>query len=179
MAKIPSLRGKLAARKMRVLDGAQGRAHPRLTVCRSLRLVTADNRDEYRPTILLAYHGGIVRQLLTAMLLRQGYDVTPCEDGQAAVRQLDMAHFDLIVTGIIMPNLDGLELIRALRCRPAPPPIMAVAEDRDLMSPVYLRNATLCGAMGAHFLSAASTDLLADADWILKGSTDVLKQVVW
>jgi CheY-like chemotaxis protein len=150
-----------------------------LAVCGSLRLVTAHNHAEYRPAILLAYHGKIVRRILAATLLHQGYDVTLCDDGRAAVRQLAVAHFDLIVTGIIMPNMDGLELIRFLQSENAPPPILAVAEDNDPVSPIYLRIATLIGATGAHVISADSTELIADVDWILNRRADVPKEVVW
>ncbi|MBW8708384.1 MAG: response regulator [Alphaproteobacteria bacterium] len=165
MSNIPSSQGKPPTKKcsFEVLHGAP---HQRRAGCRKLRLVGGDRRAELRPTILLAYHGRTTRQILNAALLRHGYDVSACDDGGAALQQLAVAHFDLIVSGILMPDTDGLELIRSLRSRPAPP-IIAVAEACDPMSPVYLRNARLVGAVGAHLVSPGSAGLLADVDRLL------------
>jgi CheY-like chemotaxis protein len=167
------------APKKRIFDSARPRPRRRAVPCRSLRLVTPDTCAEQRPAILLACHGRIMRQTLTAILLRKGYDVTSCDDGRAAFRQLAGAHFDLVITSILMPNMDGLELIRSLRERPSPPPVMAVAEETDPMSPVYLRNAILFGATSTHTCPGDPTGLLAAVDWILSGRADVLQDLVW
>jgi DNA-binding response OmpR family regulator len=177
MKKKPPSRHKALARKKRVFDAARGSR--RFAIHRSLRLVSADHRAEYRPAILLAYHGRATRQLLTALLLRRGYVVTSCDDGRAASQLLGSAYFDMIITGIIMPNMDGLDLIRSLRCRASPPPILAVAEESDQMSQVYLRSATLLGATSIHTHPAGLASLLSDVDWILWARADVMKEVMW
>ena len=177
MSNAPSVR--CAPRKLRVIEAVRPRQRQRFCAGRSLRIVTADVRAEHRSAILLAYSDRAVRHRLAALLLRQGYDVTVCDDGWAAVRQLAGADFHLVVTGMIMPNMDGLELIRFLRSRRAAPPVIAVAEDTDPMSPIYLRNATLIGAVGTHIVSSDAGDFLANVKWMVTGRADVLKQVVW
>jgi CheY-like chemotaxis protein len=177
VTKILTSPGKAPSMKRRVFEIA--RRNQRRARARSLRLVTADHNAEVRPAILLAYHGKEVRQLLTAMLLRRGYDVTSCDDGRAAFRQLASAHFDLIITGIVMPNMDGLELIRTLRGHHSPPPILAVADESDRMSEIYLRNATLFGALSTHFCPVEPTALLTDVDWILWARSDVMLEGMW
>lgn len=113
------------------------------------------------------------------MLLRLGYEVTLCDDGRAAVQQLAAAHFDLVITGIVMPNMDGLELMRALRSRHSRPLILAVADDSEKMSQIYLRMATLLGAASTQPYPVDSAALLADVQWLLRGRKDVIKEVVW
>ena len=113
------------------------------------------------------------------MLLRLGYEVTLCDDGRAALQQLDVARFDLVITGILMPNMDGLELTRSLRSRHSPPLILAVADDSERISQIYLRMATLLGAASTQPYPADPSALLADVRWLLRGRTDVIKEVVW
>jgi DNA-binding response OmpR family regulator len=173
---LPS-RNKAAIRKKRIFDAARRNRHS--AIHRSLRLVSADHSADYRPAILLAYHGREVRQMLTATLLRRGYDVTSCDDGRAASQLLGAAHFDLVVTGIIMPNMDGLELIQSLRCRRAPPPVLAVAEEADQMSQIYLRSATVLGATSIHIHPVDLANLLSDVDWILWARADAMNEGMW
>jgi len=146
---------------------------------------THRHRSGHRPghssrpyQVLLAYAGKGKREYIAAFLASRGYEVTGCSNGRQALDHLAAAHFDLVVTGILMPYLDGLELVRALRRRRGPPAI-AVAEGGHRMDAIYLRNATLCGAVATHTLCEAAGALLTSVDWILHGRDDVIKGVVW
>ena len=58
----------------------------------------------------------VMRQLLVFALGRVGrISVTEAADGVAALRKLTDAHFDLIVTDINMPIMDGLKLVKRIR----------------------------------------------------------------
>jgi CheY-like chemotaxis protein len=48
-------------------------------------------------------------------LEQAGHDVEEAVDGESGLRLLDDHNVDLVVTDIIMPNVEGLELIRRLR----------------------------------------------------------------
>jgi len=128
--------------------------------------------------VLLAYADKSKREYLAVFLISRGYDVTACASGREALDRLAVAPFDLVITGILMPHLDGLELVRALRRR-AGPPAIAVADGGNRMDPIYLRNATLSGAVATHTFCEAGGALLASVDWILRGRGDVIKGVVW
>lgn len=128
--------------------------------------------------VLLAYAGKGKREYLAGFLAGRGYEVTACRCGREALDHLAAAHFDLVVTGILMPHLDGLELVRALRRRPGPP-VIAMADTGSRMDAIYLRNATLCGAVAAHTFCEAADGLLTSMDWILRGRDDAMKGVVW
>jgi len=51
------------------------------------------------------------RKLITRFLEKNGYTVTPAEDGVSALLQLGKDTFDLIISDINMPNLDGFKLL--------------------------------------------------------------------
>jgi CheY-like chemotaxis protein len=131
------------------------------------------------PAVLLAYSGRRNREYLAIFLASGGYDVTPCGDGREALARVSAGGFDLVVTGILMPCLDGLELLWALRRRPGSPPVIAIADSASKIDRIYLRYATLSGAVATHTVCEAEGPFLTSVDWILRGRDDVRKDVVW
>ena len=63
-----------------------------------------------------------------AALQHDGVDVAVAHDGREAIELIDKLHPRVVVTDLIMPVVDGLEMMRRLRERPAPRiPIIAVS----------------------------------------------------
>lgn len=62
--------------------------------------------------ILLAEDDDSLRGFLASSLGRAGHDVTACADGDEAWEVLEHGTFDLLLTDIVMPGLDGIELAR-------------------------------------------------------------------
>jgi two-component system cell cycle response regulator CpdR len=62
--------------------------------------------------ILLAEDDDSLRGFLTTNLKRAGHDVDAHADGDSAWEALEKASFDLLLTDIVMPGLDGIELAR-------------------------------------------------------------------
>ena len=60
--------------------------------------------------ILLAEDDSVMREYLTRALERAGYAVTPVDRGTAALPLVETEHFDLLLTDIVMPEMDGIEL---------------------------------------------------------------------
>jgi two-component system chemotaxis response regulator CheY len=58
-----------------------------------------------------------IRALLSDALIQKGYSVTLAENGMDSLRQLSKHRFDLLITDINMPKLNGLELIRMMKKR--------------------------------------------------------------
>jgi DNA-binding response OmpR family regulator len=87
-----------------------------------------------------------IRSTLKKLLERSDYDVVLAADGRAAETALAGAPFDLMVTDIIMPDQDGLELIRLTRAAHPDMPIIAMSGGGRLRSGNYLRLATAMGA---------------------------------
>ena len=62
--------------------------------------------------ILLAEDDDSLRTFLAAALKRAGHEVQAYEDGDAALEALEREVYDLLLTDIVMPGLDGIELAR-------------------------------------------------------------------
>ncbi len=60
--------------------------------------------------ILLAEDDAVMRTYLTRALERAGYAVSAVGDGAAALPLLQNERFDLLLTDIVMPEIDGIEL---------------------------------------------------------------------
>lgn len=60
--------------------------------------------------ILLAEDDDAMRQYLERALERSGYDVMSVDRGTEAVPLLETESFDLLLTDIVMPEMDGIEL---------------------------------------------------------------------
>jgi len=75
--------------------------------------------------ILLADDEVDCRRALGAVLSRDGYRVQDAADGNAARRMLETDGTDLVMADLVIPPIDGFELLRAaLRVRPSPPVIL-------------------------------------------------------
>jgi len=68
------------------------------------------NRDDVMFHILLAEDDEVMREYLTRALTRSGYRVTAVDRGTAALPLLESQRFDLLLTDIVMPEMDGIEL---------------------------------------------------------------------
>ena len=60
--------------------------------------------------ILLAEDDAVMREYLTRALERSGYSVSAVDRGTAALPLLETDSFDLLLTDIVMPEMDGIEL---------------------------------------------------------------------
>lgn len=65
--------------------------------------------------ILIAEDDKELRLLFQHVLLKNGYTVQGVSDGQEALDAMEKDYFDLIISDIMMPNMDGYELVRFLR----------------------------------------------------------------
>ena len=60
--------------------------------------------------ILLAEDDRVMREYLTRALERAGYAVSAVDRGTEAIPLLETERFDLLLTDIVMPEMDGIEL---------------------------------------------------------------------
>ncbi|MGF6817204.1 two-component system capsular synthesis sensor histidine kinase RcsC [Paraburkholderia atlantica] len=66
------------------------------------------------------------RELLVAQLATLGYEADMADSGGAALRRFNERHYDLVMTDINMPGMDGYALARCLRAQSATVPIIAI-----------------------------------------------------
>lgn len=75
-----------------------------------------------RARILLVDDDPMITQLITDMLSLDGYDAETAPNGLAALEKVQGRRYDLILTDLHMPELDGADLYRELTRRQAHPP---------------------------------------------------------
>ncbi|MBI3804722.1 MAG: response regulator [Nitrospirae bacterium] len=68
--------------------------------------------------ILVADDNIDTRQILRALLTRSGYDVFLACDGREALNEFERVHPDLALIDVMMPELSGLEVCRAVKSIP-------------------------------------------------------------
>ena len=76
--------------------------------------------------ILIAEDDSELRLMFQRFLTRNGFDVTVASNGQEALDILSQNFFDLIISDIMMPVLDGYELVRSLRDSGDATPILMI-----------------------------------------------------
>lgn len=75
--------------------------------------------------ILMAEDERLAAEVLEEVLLDAGFHVTAAPDGQAALEAAAAIRFDILLTDLRMPRLDGRELIARLRAeRPGLPVVV-------------------------------------------------------
>lgn len=76
--------------------------------------------------ILIADDEFLIRWSLTQALSQEGYEVISVEDGRKAVEAAQAQHFDFIITDLIMPELDGWEVLRVVQQIQSPPRVIII-----------------------------------------------------
>jgi excisionase family DNA binding protein len=88
----------------------------------------ADRGAPRRPRVLVVDDEASIRDLLTKTLALAEYDVDASPDGRAAIGRLRSHAYDLLITDLKMPGMDGLTLIReARRLAPTLPVVIITA----------------------------------------------------
>ena len=82
-------------------------------------------------SILIAEDDGALCRLLAATLRAEGYSVTACADGEEAADAFERGNFDLVITDIMMPKLDGFALAELIRGKDAQVPILFMTARDD------------------------------------------------
>lgn len=111
--------------------------------------------------ILLIDDEHMVRELLSQVLTRAGYDVVTAENGSAAYGLCQFADIDLIITDIIMPEMDGLELIQEMQQRYPKMKIIAMSGGGRCSPQDYLEISNALGVSATLAKPFANKELLA------------------
>ena len=68
-----------------------------------------------KKVILVADDSPSIRKFVSFALTMKGFDIVPACDGMEALEKLPSEKVNLVITDLNMPNLDGFELIKAIR----------------------------------------------------------------
>lgn len=84
--------------------------------------------------ILLVDDSDINIQSMERFLSREGYNVAMATNGKEALRLLDQMHFDLVISDLNMPFINGAELVRYMRSKMLETPVIMVSSVKDEIS---------------------------------------------
>jgi CheY-like chemotaxis protein len=90
-----------------------------------------------------------LRDLMTRVLNRGGHRVTCAANGLEASRAVANQHFDVVVTDVIMPEKDGIQVINELRRKYPQVKIIAMSGGGHVSRDQYLK---IAKGLGAHAL---------------------------
>ena len=76
------------------------------------------------PTVMTVDDNKTVREIICASLEERGYDVVVAADGKVALELLQVRRVQLILLDVMMPDLDGLGFLQALRSRDDKTPVV-------------------------------------------------------
>lgn len=83
-------------------------------------------------TVLVVDDEPSMRSLLRQYLRKEGYDVIEADDGAEALRAVRRGGVDLALVDIMIPEMDGLELVRRVRRISAIPIILLTARGEEI-----------------------------------------------
>lgn len=96
--------------------------------------------------ILLIDDDDSVRRMINLALSRLGHAVTEAGNGKEGLALLDRKAFDLVITDIVMPEMEGIEVLMALRKRQPPMKTIAISGGGCMAAVDYLQMAKTMGA---------------------------------
>lgn len=97
--------------------------------------------------ILVVDDDGAVQSAVGRILERAGHDVDFAVNGREAMKAIRSDPPDLVVTDVLMPEMDGIELITTLRSECPGLPIVAVSGGGKLPKELMLDTARALGAL--------------------------------
>jgi CheY-like chemotaxis protein len=112
------------------------------------------------------------RDTLVEMLRLADHDVSVVGNGREGLDLLATDDFDLLVTDILMPEVDGIELLTAVRKRNARLPVVAISGGGSIPASLALSLSTSLGADAVLFKPFYSAELLEAVDRALQGGAD-------
>jgi CheY-like chemotaxis protein len=96
--------------------------------------------------ILVVDDDGDVRELVCRMLEQDGYEAVPAEGGRQALERLNLVAPDLVITDVVMPEVDGFEVLLKLRHLAPGTGALVMSGGGRVTPDVYLETARRLGA---------------------------------
>lgn len=96
--------------------------------------------------ILLVDDDPAFRRATARSLCKANFEVEECDNGQGALKAFDREWPDIVVTDIVMPDMEGIELIMTLRKRMRDVRIVAISGGGRNGPTQYLSTAKMAGA---------------------------------
>ncbi len=119
------------------------------------RILVIDDDETVAATIRLMLEGG-------------GHEVRHLDPGAQAIDLLKRESIDLVITDLLMPEQDGIEIIKQIGTLPQAPPILAISGGGVAGNELYLRAAGALGAADTLPKPFSSKSLLGKVEMLLR-----------
>ena len=83
-------------------------------------------------SILVVEDNEVLNEMISTRLKLESYNVYSAFDGEEALNTLEHKYIDLIISDIMMPNIDGYELTKSLRDINATVPILMISAKNQI-----------------------------------------------
>jgi two-component system, chemotaxis family, chemotaxis protein CheY len=87
-----------------------------------------------------------VREMICSILDTCGYKIAEAANGNIAISMYREQPFDVVITDLVMPDMEGIELIKELRAIDRNVKVIAISGGFLTASDTYLKAAKLMGA---------------------------------
>jgi DNA-binding NtrC family response regulator len=124
--------------------------------------------NDTQPHILLIDDEKIALTNLSHVLEREGYQITACMDGESGLQTMEKSAFDLVLTDLRMPGIDGMEVLKHIKATTPDVPVIMITGHATLDSAV---DAMKAGAY--HYI--AKPFRLAEAREVVRGALELRK----
>jgi CheY-like chemotaxis protein len=122
-----------------------------------------------KPLILLVEDEELLRAGVQEMLELQGYEVVTAQNGRSALACISEHPVDLIITDLVMPQMDGIDFVEQLRkINPDVPVIVVSGSTRNIMQRYGIDTIQVPGANASIPKPFKGADLLAQIQHLLQ-----------
>jgi CheY-like chemotaxis protein len=122
--------------------------------------------EEYMAEILVIDDEPRMRRLIARILNRAGHVMHEADNGRVGIERFHQVHPALVITDIVMPDMEGIEMIRTLHEEAPMIPILAISGGGP---PIYLKAAIGLGATAVLAKPFDAAQLLSAIDNLLNG----------
>ena len=119
--------------------------------------------DSSRPRVLVVDDHASIRDLLSKTLALAEYDVDVAPDGRSAVEQMRQSGYNLLITDLRMPGMDGLAVINEARRLNADLPVIIITGFSTEASAIEAANVGVSGYLTKPFKIPQVLEITAKA----------------
>lgn len=121
-----------------------------------------------KPRLLVVEDETFLRDLYVEILTDEGYDVDSAADGEEGLKKIEMGGYDLILLDIVLPKMDGIEILKTIKARPPQNPNGSIVMLTNLGQEAVISEGVSLGVRGHIIKSDYTPDkLLAEVKQLL------------
>lgn len=117
--------------------------------------------------ILVIDDDALVLESVKIALEFNGHGVVTAHDGVDGMKLVHAETFDLVITDLIMPRMDGMETLLEIKRSPSAPKVMVISGGGRVSSGHYLETADALGADDVLAKPFSTSELMARVEGVL------------